>query len=97
MLYAINVLCNANEVTPMGEWKIDFDWSDSFVESMTERFNQLLQAESIGAVSTAEFRAWVMNEDLEVAQAELEEIEKQQAVKDEMLIGGQPNNDVVES
>ena len=65
----------------MGEWHIDFDWSDSFVESMTERFNQLLQAESIGAVSTAEFRAWVMNEDLDVAQAELEEIEKQQAAK----------------
>lgn len=96
LLYAINVLCNANEVTPMGEWHIDFDWSDSFVESMTERFNQLLQAESIGAVSTAEFRAWVMNEDLEVAQAELEEIEKQQVVREEMLIGGQPNKDVVE-
>lgn len=96
LLYAINVLCNANDVTPMGEWKLDFDWSDSFVESMTERFNQLLQAESIGAVSTAEFRAWVMNEDLEVAQAELEEIEKQQAIREETQIGGQPNKDVVE-
>lgn len=103
LLYAINVLCNANEVTPMGEWNIDFDWSDSFVESMTERFNQLLQAESIGAISTAEFRAWVMNEDLELAQAELEEIEKEQAEKDEakieqmqQVIGVQPNKDVVE-
>lgn len=103
LLYAINVLCNANEVTPMGEWNIDFDWSDSFVESMTERFNQLLQAESIGAISTAEFRAWVMNEDLELAQAELEEIEKEQAEKDEakieqmqQVIGGQPNKEVVE-
>lgn len=103
LLYAINVLCNANEVTPMGEWNIDFDWSDSFVESMTERFNQLLQAESIGAISTAEFRAWVMNEDLELAQAELEEIEQEQTEKDEakieqmqQVIGGQPNKEVVE-
>lgn len=74
LIYIVNALCNINEVTPMGDYDINFDWSDSFVESMTERFNELFQSQGIGAVSTAEVRSWVMSEDIEVSKRELENI-----------------------
>ncbi|MEG1870239.1 MAG: phage portal protein, partial [Oscillospiraceae bacterium] len=74
LLYAVNVLCNANDITPMGDWTAEFDWSDGYIENMQDRFNQLMQAESIGAIEKAEVRAWTMNEDLETAQSRTKEI-----------------------
>lgn len=75
LMYAINVLANYNDLTPQGEYTLNFDWSDSFVESMTERFNQMLQANNMDAISTAELRAWVMSEPIDVAEAKLLEMQ----------------------
>lgn len=75
LIYAVNAICNANNITPMGDYEIVSDWSDSFVESTTERFNQLLQTRSMDAISSAEFRSWVMNEDLSVSEEKIKEIE----------------------
>lgn len=75
LLYAIDKLANYNEITAPGEYTINFDWSDSFVESMTERFNQMLQANNMDAISTAELRAWVMDEPIDVAEAKLLEMQ----------------------
>lgn len=76
LMYAVNVICNYNNITPMGEYDLDFNWSDSFVENMAERFNELLQAHSVGAVTTSEVRSWVMDIDLDVAEEQLTEIAK---------------------
>lgn len=75
LLYAVNVICNFNLLTPMGNYAVNYDWSDSFVQSMAERFNELLQSLNMGAISTAEFRAWVMSEDLALAEEQLKKIE----------------------
>lgn len=74
LIYAIDKLANLNNITPMGNFNVQFDWSDSYIEQMSERFNQLLQAESIGAISKAEFRQWVMNEDYNIALERVNEI-----------------------
>lgn len=76
LFYAINAICNANEITPMGDYNVSYDWSDSMVESMTERFNELLQSLNMGTIDKAEFRSWTMNESLEVAKDKIAEIEK---------------------
>lgn len=73
LLYSVDKLCNANNVTPMGDWKIDYDWSDSYVESMTDRFNQLSHGEMVGAVGKDEFRSWLMSEPLEQSKKWVEE------------------------
>lgn len=73
LVYAVNVICNFNNLTPMGNYDIDYNWSDSFVENMAERFNELLQAHAINAVTTAEVRSWVMDVDLELAEQQLQE------------------------
>lgn len=74
MLYFVDVLCNANNVNPMGGWKTKFDWSSSYIENIQEQFNRLMQAESIRAVSKSEVRSWVMDEEAEQAQVRVAEI-----------------------
>ena len=74
LLYAVDKISTYNEVTPMGNWIVDYDWSDSYVESMTERFNQLLQANGMNVISDAELRAWTMDEDVAIAQEHLDEM-----------------------
>ena len=74
LMYAVNVICNYNNITPMGDYEIVSDWSDSFVESTAERFNQLLQSLNMDTISKPEFRSWVMNESLEVSEEKIAEM-----------------------
>ena len=74
LLNAVNVLLNANNITPDGEWDVQFDWSSSYIENIQEQFNRLMQAESIGAVDKSEVRSWVMDEDLQTAEGKVAEI-----------------------
>ena len=74
LLNAVNVLLNANNITPDGEWDVQFDWSSSYIENIQEQFNRLMQAESIGAVDKSEVRSWVMDEDLLTAEEKVAEI-----------------------
>ena len=60
--------------TPPAVYEIVADWSDSFVESTAERFNQLLQSLNMETISKAEFRSWVMNESLEVSDEKIAEM-----------------------
>ena len=65
LLYAISILSNANGVTPYGDYEIACDWSDSYMESSQERFNQLIQSLSLDIVDKSEVRSWVMSENLD--------------------------------
>jgi A118 family predicted phage portal protein len=73
--YAIEMLLNANESYIPTNYTIKFDWDDSIMESSTERFNQLLQAKGLNAITTAELRAWTMGESEEVAEQKIIEME----------------------
>lgn len=74
LLNAVNVLLNVNNITPDGDWDVQFDWSSSYIENIQEQFNRLMQAESIGAVDKSEVRSWVMDEDLLTAEEKVAEI-----------------------
>lgn len=73
LMYSIDVFCNANSITSGGKYEVAFDWSDGYMESSQERFNQLIQALSVEVVDKAEVRAWVQSEDLETAKKWIEE------------------------
>lgn len=75
LLEAIDVLLNVNGITPVGDWEARYDWSSSYIENMQEQFNRLVVAQGIGAVSTAEVRSWVMDEDIDTAEERVMEIE----------------------
>ena len=73
LIYAINIFMNLNNMGPIGEYDSQYDWSDSYVESMQERFTQLLQGHASEAVFTEDLRAWIMNIPTELAKEQIDE------------------------
>lgn len=75
--YACNVLANAYNLSPQGEYELTFDWSYSLIEDPQQEFSQMMQAESKGIVSKVEIRQWLNpDESLEEAEAKIKEIEE---------------------
>lgn len=58
-LYSANVLANAYNLTPQGEYKVEYDWSYYFIESTMDTWNQLLTGFNNGVVSKEELRAFI--------------------------------------
>lgn len=87
LAYAIDVLANAYSLTPMGEYKLTFDWSYSLIESTQESFNQLLSSVSVDAVEAAELRMFTYpNETLEEARKRVAEIRRYKADMADLLL-----------
>lgn len=76
--YACDVLANYYSLAPMGEYELKFSWSYSMIESTTETWQQMKDLQSIGGMSKAELRSWQTGEDIEAAQAAVDEIEKKE-------------------
>jgi len=87
--YACNVLANAYNLSPMGEYNVSFDWSYSLVEDTQTEWSQLTYAQSKGVISKVELRQWLKpNETLEESEKAIEEIKKSEpSVED--LVGGE--------
>lgn len=92
-LYSANVLANAYNLTPQGEYELDFDWDYSLLEDSQESFNQLVTGEAKGVIKKEELRQFIKsNETLEDSQKAIEEIkESEPSVED--LIGNNKNED----
>ena len=74
-LYSANVLANAYNLTPQGEYEVSFDWDYSLLEDSQETFSQLITAQSKGIISEVEVRQWLKpDETLEDSQKAIEEI-----------------------
>ena len=74
-LYSANVLANAYNLTPQGEYEVSFDWDYSLLEDSQETFSQLITAQSKGIISEVEIRQWLKpDETLEDSQKAIEEI-----------------------
>ena len=74
-LYSANVLANAYNLTPQGEYEVSFDWDYSLLEDSQEAFTQLITAQSKGIVSEVEVRKWLKpDETIEDSQKAIEEI-----------------------
>lgn len=74
LLDAVEAIANRNNLSPIGPWTVQYDWSSAYIEQMNEHFTQLTMAEGIGAVDKAEVRAWLMDEDYETAKERVEQI-----------------------
>ena len=74
LLTAVDAIASRNELSPIGPWSVQYDWSSAYIEQMNEHFTQLTMAEGIGAVDKAEVRAWLMDEDYETAKDRVEQI-----------------------
>ena len=89
-LYSANVLANAYNLSPQGEYELSFDWDYSLLEDSGETFGQLITGLSKGIVSEVEVRQWMKpSESLEEAQKAIDEIKASQPKVTE-LIGNEP-------
>ena len=86
--YACNVLANAFNLSPQGEYELDFDWSYSLLEDTATEWNQLMMAQNKGIVSKVEIRQWLRpDETLEESEKAIEEIKEQEPSMED-LVGG---------
>lgn len=90
-IYSANVLANAYNLSPQGEYELSFDWDYSLLEDSQETFSQLITAQSKGIVSEAEVRQWLKpDETLEKSQKAIDEI-KASELTVEQIIGANNN------
>ncbi len=84
--YSCNVLANAYNLSPQGEYELTFDWSYSLLEDTTSEWSQLTYAQNKGIVSKVELRQWLYpDETLEDSQKAIEEIEQSQPSVEDIL------------
>lgn len=92
-IYSANVLANAYNITPQGDYELSFDWDYSLLEDSQEAFTQLITANGKGIISDAEVRQWIKpDETLEDSQKAIDEIkEKEPSAED--IIGTRSNDE----
>ena len=84
--YACNVLANAFNLSPQGEYELNFDWSYSLLEDTTAEWNQLTYAQSKGVVSKVELRQWLHpDETLEESKKAIDEINESEPNVEDLL------------
>jgi len=84
--YACNVLANAYNLSPQGEYEVNFDWSYSLLEDAQTEWSQLTLALNKGIVSKVEVRQWLKpDETLEESEKAIKEIEEQEPSVDDLL------------
>ncbi len=84
--YACNVLANAYNLSPQGEYELKFDWDYSLLEDSQETFSQLIQGLSKGVIKEAELRQFIKpDEDMDEAQKVIDEIKKENPGVDDLL------------
>ena len=90
--YACNVLANAFNLSPQGEYELSFDWSYSLLEDTATEWSQLTYGLTKGVVKEVEVRQWLFpDETLEESQKAIDEIKEEQPNVDDLL--GVRNNE----
>lgn len=85
-LYSANVLANAYNLSPNGEYETNYDWSYYFIESTMDTWNQLIVGQSKGAVKTEEIRQFIFpTESEEVRKKAIEEIKASEPTVEQIM------------
>ena len=86
LLDGINVLANYYNITPMGDYEVNFDWSYDLLESTEETFAQLTQGNSMGVVKDEEVRQFIFpDEDINEAKKVIQEIKDEEPKTEDLL------------
>lgn len=84
--YACNVLANAYNLTPQGEYELSFEWSYGLIEDNETEWSQLTYGQSKGIISKVELRQWLKpDETLEESEQAIREIEEAEPSYEDML------------
>ena len=85
-IYSANVLANAYNLSPNGEYETNYDWSYYFIESTMDTWNQLIVGQSKGAVKTEEIRQFIFPTESEEARKKaIEEIKASEPTVEQIM------------
>ena len=88
--YACNVLANAYNLSPQGEYEISYSWSYSLLEDTQQEWSQLTYAQNQGIVSKVELRQWLKpDETIEESEKAIQEIQQNEPSLDELMGGNE--------
>lgn len=79
MVYAWNAILNFYGVTPVGDYHVEYKWSDEYINTFSDQQNAILAGEAIGATDAVDYRMFVMGESPEVARERVAEIKAEKA------------------
>lgn len=79
MVYAWNAIMNFYGVTPVGDYHVEYKWSDEYINTFSDQQNAVLAGEAIGATDAVDYRVFVMGESPEVAKERVAEIKAEKA------------------
>lgn len=79
MVYAWNAILNFYGVTPVGDYHVEYKWSDEYINTFSDQQNAILAGEAIGATDAVDYRVFVMGESPEVAKERVAEIKAEKA------------------
>ena len=75
--YACNVLANAYNLSPAGDYEVSYEWSYSLLEDTQTEWGQLTWANSKGIIKDVEIRQWLKpDETIEESQKAIDEIKE---------------------
>ena len=78
-IYACDVYANYYNLGPMGDYKINYDWSYDLLENTQESYNQLIVGKNNGVVSEVELRQFLFpSETLEESKQAIAEIKAEE-------------------
>ena len=84
--YACNVLANAFNLSPQGDYELSFEWSYSLLEDTQTEWTQMTWANSKGIISDVEVRQWLKpDETLEESEKAIEEIKENNPTVQDLL------------
>lgn len=81
LVYSWNTLANYYGINPVGDYDVNFDWSNEYVETFSDRQNAILAGEAIGATDAVDYRMFIMEESPETAKNRVAEIAAAKAVE----------------
>lgn len=79
LVYAWDRIANYYQINPIGDYDVNFDWSDEYIETFADRQQAILAGEAIGATDAVDYRMFIMDESPETARDRVAEIQAAKA------------------
>lgn len=94
VIYVMDVYATLYEITPDGEYNVNFEWDDSIIVDVDEELNKRITLMQNGLTSKIENRMWYFGETEQQAREALSKIdeENQKAQESDMIMQYELNN-----
>ena len=91
VIYIMNVYCDLYEITPDGNYEVNFEWDDSILVDVDEELTKRLTLMQNGLASRIENRMWYFGETENQAREALAKIDEEAARKMQQQLEAQAN------